>query len=73
LKDDILPLVFAQRLCGVFDDEVNRITQVMGGRPGVARSRGAAVCPGDDGYRDRSVVGGIEAVGAATLTGREGH
>ncbi len=31
-KDYILPLVFAKRLCDVFDDEVNRIAQEVGGR-----------------------------------------
>jgi type I restriction enzyme M protein len=31
-KDYILPLVFAKRLCDVFDDEVNRIADQVGGR-----------------------------------------
>ena len=31
-KDFILPLVFAKRLCDVFDDEVNRIAENAGGR-----------------------------------------
>ena len=31
-KDFILPLVFAKRLCDVFDDEVNRIAQGVGSR-----------------------------------------
>ena len=31
-KDYILPLVFAKRLCDVFDDEVNRIAKEVGGR-----------------------------------------
>src|SRR2546425_11592925 len=31
-KDYILPLVFAKRLCDVFDDELNRIAQEVGGR-----------------------------------------
>lgn len=31
-KDFILPLVFAKRLCDVFDDEINRIAQEVGGR-----------------------------------------
>jgi len=31
-KDYILPLVFAKRLCDVFDDEVNRIAQQVGSR-----------------------------------------
>lgn len=31
-KDFILPLVFAKRLCDVFDDEVNRIAKEVGGR-----------------------------------------
>ncbi len=31
-KDYILPLVFAKRLCDVFDDEINRIAQEVGGR-----------------------------------------
>lgn len=31
-KDYILPLVFAKRLCDVYDDEINRIAQVVGGR-----------------------------------------
>src|SRR5687768_12797199 len=31
-KDYILPLVFAKRLCDVFDDELNRIAKEVGGR-----------------------------------------
>src|ERR1039457_6802358 len=31
-KDFILPLIFAKRLCDVFDDEVNRITEEVGSR-----------------------------------------
>jgi type I restriction enzyme M protein len=31
-KDYILPLVFAKRLCDVFDDELNRIAENVGGR-----------------------------------------
>jgi type I restriction enzyme M protein len=31
-KDFILPLVFAKRLCDVFDDELNRIAKEVGGR-----------------------------------------
>lgn len=31
-KDYILPLVFAKRLCDVFDDEVDRIAKEVGGR-----------------------------------------
>jgi len=31
-KDYILPLVFAKRLCDVFDDEINRIAKALGGR-----------------------------------------
>jgi len=31
-KDYILPLVFAKRLCDVFDDEINRIANEVGGR-----------------------------------------
>ena len=31
-KDFILPLVFAKRLCDVFDDEVNRIAEKVGSR-----------------------------------------
>ncbi|MGD0229112.1 MAG: class I SAM-dependent DNA methyltransferase [Syntrophorhabdales bacterium] len=31
-KDYILPLVFAKRLCDVFDDEVDRIAKAVGGR-----------------------------------------
>jgi type I restriction enzyme M protein len=31
-KDYILPLVFAKRLCDVYDDEINRIAQEVGGR-----------------------------------------
>ena len=31
-KDFILPLVFTKRLCDVFDDEVNRIANEIGGR-----------------------------------------
>jgi type I restriction enzyme M protein len=31
-KDFILPLVFAKRLCDVFDDEINRIAQEVGSR-----------------------------------------
>src|SRR5215208_801770 len=31
-KDYILPLVFAKRLCDVFDDELNRIANEVGGR-----------------------------------------
>src|SRR6266571_7065401 len=31
-KDYILPLIFAKRLCDVFDDEVNRIAKEVGGR-----------------------------------------
>lgn len=31
-KDFILPLVFTKRLCDVFDDEVNRIAEQVGGR-----------------------------------------
>jgi len=31
-KDYILPLVFAKRLCDVFDDEVNRISEEVGSR-----------------------------------------
>ena len=32
VKDYILPLVFAKRLCDVYDDEINRIAQEVGGR-----------------------------------------
>ena len=32
-KDYILPLVFAKRLCDVYDDEINRIAQEVGGAP----------------------------------------
>src|SRR4051812_33585083 len=31
-KDFILPLIFAKRLCDVFDDEVNRIAAELGSR-----------------------------------------
>ncbi len=31
-KDFILPLIFAKRLCDVFDDEINRITKKVGSR-----------------------------------------
>jgi type I restriction enzyme M protein len=31
-KDYILPLVFAKRLCDVYDDEINRIAKEVGGR-----------------------------------------
>lgn len=31
-KDFILPLIFAKRLCDVFDDEINRIAQEIGSR-----------------------------------------
>ena len=31
-KDYILPLIFAKRLCDVFDDELNRITKEVGSR-----------------------------------------
>ncbi len=31
-KDFILPLIFAKRLCDVFDDEINRIAEKVGGR-----------------------------------------
>ena len=31
-KDFILPLIFTKRLCDVFDDEVNRIAEEVGGR-----------------------------------------
>ena len=31
-KDFILPLIFTKRLCDVFDDELNRITQEVGSR-----------------------------------------
>jgi type I restriction enzyme M protein len=31
-KDYILPLVFTKRLCDVFDDELNRIAEAVGGR-----------------------------------------
>ncbi len=31
-KEFILPLIFAKRLCDVFDDEVNRIAKEVGGR-----------------------------------------
>jgi type I restriction enzyme M protein len=31
-KDFILPLVFAKRLCDVFDDEINRISENVGSR-----------------------------------------
>src|SRR5438105_1497328 len=31
-KDFILPLIFAKRLCDVFDDEVNRIAEQVGSR-----------------------------------------
>ena len=31
-KDYILPLVFAKRLCDVFDDEINRIAEEVGSR-----------------------------------------
>lgn len=31
-KDFILPLVFAKRLCNVFDDEINRIAEKVGSR-----------------------------------------
>src|ERR1035437_849579 len=32
-KDFILPLIFAKRLCDVFDDELNRIADEVGSRP----------------------------------------
>ena len=32
IKDFILPLVFAKRLCDVFDDEINRIAHQVGSR-----------------------------------------
>src|SRR5512139_2511201 len=40
-KDYILPLIFAKRLCDVFDDEVNRIAQGVGAglAPAQARAR----------------------------------
>ncbi len=31
-KDFILPLIFTKRLCDVFDDELNRIAEEVGGR-----------------------------------------
>jgi type I restriction enzyme M protein len=31
-KDFILPLIFAKRLCDVFDDELNRIAKEVGSR-----------------------------------------
>ena len=31
-KDYILPLIFTKRLCDVFDDELNRIAEEVGGR-----------------------------------------
>ena len=31
-KDYILPLIFAKRLCDVFDDELNRIATEVGSR-----------------------------------------
>src|SRR3990167_9396170 len=31
-KEFILPLIFAKRLCDVYDDELNRITQEVGSR-----------------------------------------
>jgi len=31
-KDYILPLVFTKRLCDVYDDEINRIAEEVGGR-----------------------------------------
>lgn len=31
-KDYILPLVFTKRLCDVFDDEINRVAEEVGGR-----------------------------------------
>lgn len=31
-KDFILPLIFAKRLCDVFDDELNRIAEEVGSR-----------------------------------------
>ena len=31
-KDFILPLIFAKRLCDVFDDELNRIAEQVGSR-----------------------------------------
>src|SRR6266478_10164987 len=31
-KDFILPLIFAKRLCDVFDDEINRIAEQVGSR-----------------------------------------
>jgi type I restriction enzyme M protein len=31
-KDYILPLIFTKRLCDVFDDELNRIAEAVGGR-----------------------------------------
>ena len=31
-KDYILPLIFAKRLCDVFDDELNRIAPEVGSR-----------------------------------------
>ena len=31
-KEFILPLIFAKRLCDVFDDELNRIAKEVGGR-----------------------------------------
>src|ERR1700747_2452616 len=31
-KDFILPLIFAKRLCDVFDDELNRIAEQIGSR-----------------------------------------
>ena len=34
-KDYILPLIFSKRLCDVFDDELNRIAQAVGSRPGL--------------------------------------
>ena len=36
-KDYILPLVFAKRLCDVFDDELNRIAENVGGRANAFR------------------------------------
>ena len=32
IKDFILPLIFAKRLCDVFDDELNRIAKEVGSR-----------------------------------------
>ncbi len=41
-KDYILPLVFAKRLCDVFDDEINRIAQGVGAGLAPAQARAKA-------------------------------